>query len=115
MVKIMETKNNFLDSEIQKTIPVVNCVQKGDIKMMKKLIENGANNNIELKHGQNIFHIAAVHGHTQMIGYLHSDLNMDMNVQCEEKYTPMLLAAENNHFDALNYICSEGADASLRN
>lgn len=82
--------------------------------MMRKLVGNGANIGADVINGLNILHLAASTGEVRMLDYLIKECKMNTDPQCQKGWTPLHMAAENNHFDAVNYLMESGS-ALLRN
>ena len=71
--------------------------QRGDVAMLRLLLESGFDLNVKDIQNNSALHDAAVHGNTGAATFLIAEKGFDPNVENSDGQTPLSLAAENGH------------------
>lgn len=106
MVAIAESKN--INHKMR------NECYNGNIKMVKLLIQEGANIEATSKYGNTPLICAAHHGETEIVELL---LKYGANIEAKGKHgnTAILAAAHKNHEDTVKFLMKKGANVSVTN
>ena len=101
--------------------PFMTAVIEGSMPLCEALIHHVTDFNHVDRKGYNALHYAALFGHTKIIQLL-LDWGMDIHVEtgivCKlnraHNSTPLYLAAQNGHSDAIRYLLRQGANYTLQ-
>lgn len=88
---------------------LVGAAEKGHLNIVRYLIENAKVNPHLPKPGRSALLAAAQMGRLDTIKYLVEEGKVDINTSLSINATPLFLAAQNCHVDALNYLISKNA------
>ena len=100
--------------------PLYLAVVNGSIEIVKIVAENlneqqimNSKCGIHLK-GANVFHIAAKHGHLEILKFLATKVS-NPNVSDDFGYTPIHLAAKSGHLDVVKFLASYTCEPNIAN
>lgn len=79
---------------------------------MNELLKRGANVDNATKKGNTALHIASLAGQKDII-HLLLQYNASVNVQSQNGFTPLYMAAQENHDECVNYLLAKGANPAL--
>ena len=82
----------------------------GHLRVVKHLVENGADVNMQDHHGFTPLHLSVRGGHLDIAAYLIEEGEADVNLPAKSGYTPLASAAENGNLDIVDYLIDHGAD-----
>ena len=82
----------------------------GHLRVVKHLVENGADVNMRDHHGFTPLHLSVRGGHLDIAAYLLEEGEADVNLPAKSGYTPLASAAENGNLDIVDYLIDHGAD-----
>lgn len=105
--KISEKKNNNGDTVVRVAI------EKGNLNLVKSLIECGCNKSSKNKYGSDLLIIASYNGKLDIVKYLIS-IGFDKETKNKLGYTPLTCAANQGHLDVIKYLVSIGADYNVK-
>ncbi|XP_066293531.1 histone-lysine N-methyltransferase EHMT2-like isoform X3 [Branchiostoma lanceolatum] len=94
--------------------PLLMAAFNGQLAVVQYFIKAGANINQKDMEGLTCLHLAAKAGNLDICKYLLSTGSIDVNVQDEGGWNPMIWAAEHKHLDIVKLLLSRGADQNLR-
>lgn len=92
-------------------VPLMKAIEKGDLGLVKKLINDGASLNTELFNGMRPIHEAAASGHADIAQYLLSK-GAEVDSKMINGITPLYIAIESKHPDVAKVLLSKGAKYS---
>ena len=85
------------------------CIN-GDLDKVSSMIENNPSlERVVDKSGLNGFHHAAAEGQVKVLEFL-TGIRFDVNAKTSDNETPILLAARNGQYDAVDFLLKNGAD-----
>jgi ankyrin repeat protein len=89
------------------------AAQRGDMEVVKLLLNNGEGADVRDKSGRSPIHYAAANGHDRILRTL---LNSGANINSkDEKYqTPLMMAAANGHEMVVKILLQNGADINTQ-
>jgi ankyrin repeat protein len=90
------------------------CAKCGPIKLLKMLVEQGANPNISrITDGATALHMAAQNGNIDICRYLVEECGLDVNAisshEIQSQTTPLFDAAGDGQLDVCKYLIGKGA------
>ena len=91
-------------------ISIHDAIRKGDIELVQKLIENGADIYRQDKKGYKPLHLAAFYGYEDLVKYLISE---DVDIDCRaepDDTTPLHQAAGGGHNSVCQILIQNGSD-----
>ena len=93
--------------------PLMTPVEKGHVSVATFLIEHGANVNLQDKYGRSALH-HAVHGSDASLEILKCliEIGADVNARTKIKRTPLMMAFEYGHSNAVTCLIEHGANVS---
>ena len=93
--------------------PLMTPVEKGHVSVATFLIEHGANVNLQDKYGRSALH-HAVHGSDASLEILKCliEIGADVNARTKIKRTPLMMACEYGHSNAVTCLIEHGANVS---
>ncbi|KAB1280182.1 Histone-lysine N-methyltransferase EHMT1 [Camelus dromedarius] len=103
-------------SEDQRT-PLMEAAENNHLDAVKYLIKAGAladPKEMLDAEGSTCLHLAAKKGHYEVVQYLLSNGQMDVNCQDDGGWTPMIWATEYKHVDLVKLLLSKGSDINIR-
>ena len=89
-------------------------MRKNENEIIKKII-NQMDVNTQNKYGWSFLHIAIRYGNFDIMRWLVEEKNIDINIQDEPGWTPLMEAIIDDKPEAVEYLINKGADTSLRN
>ncbi|KAJ7501641.1 hypothetical protein B0H11DRAFT_724791 [Mycena galericulata] len=92
---------------------LVHAVEKGAFKVVRSLVERGANVNYRDYFGQTPLHLAAEHGYSDIASFL-VEHGADVNSENISGETLLHLAAEHNHLDIASFLFQHNAEVNIR-
>ncbi|CAM9219372.1 unnamed protein product [Scytosiphon promiscuus] len=95
------------------TTPLIFAAQGGYTRVVKMLLQKGANVEVQADNGFTALHAAAMFGHPNVAQAL-LDAGADKDVRNEEGFTPLSTAAEKEEPALLGLFISAGADVNKR-
>ncbi|XP_067653298.1 putative ankyrin repeat protein RF_0381 [Haliotis asinina] len=110
---VLSQKININSLDLLRRTPVILASRKGRKEVVHLLLSEGADVSLVTKRGDNFFHAACLGGYVEMVKYVLTLDDVDINSRgCNEK-TPVMMAAENGHKDVVEVLVNEGANKSL--
>ena len=85
----------------------------GHMRVVKRLIEEGADVNLRDQHGYTPLYLSVRVGHLDIVAYLIEIGGADVNLPAKNGYTPLAIAAENGNLDIVEYLVDHGADLDI--
>ena len=92
-------------------VPLMQAIEKGDLSLVKKLINEGASLDTELFNGMKPIHEAVASGHAAIAQYL-LNKGADVDSKMINDITPLFIAIESKHPDVAKVLLSKGAQYS---
>jgi len=120
--KIIERDDiNFNQKDINGDTPLIRASYHGHSKIVGKLVEAGADLNLQDKHGNtSLAWASSKHdiwpsgkGHNKIVGKL-IEAGADLNLQNSGGHTPLMHAAINHNTKVINKLIEAGADLNLQ-
>ena len=96
------------------TIPIIEAAKTGNTEVVKLLLKENVDVNVQDEEGVTALMIASENGHTQVVDLL-LKANVDVNVQDEEGVTALMIASENGHTQVVEVLLKENADVNIQN
>uniref|UniRef100_A0A2K6GI41 Euchromatic histone lysine methyltransferase 1 n=1 Tax=Propithecus coquereli TaxID=379532 RepID=A0A2K6GI41_PROCO len=90
------------------------AAENNHLDAVKYLIKAGAQVDPKDAEGSTCLHLAAKKGHYDVVQYLLSNGQMDVNCQDDGGWTPMIWATEYKHVDLVKLLLSKGSDINIR-
>ena len=104
-----------IDQDQKLQTPLTLACQKGNIEVVKALVETGgADVNKKDKKTIRPLYQACLSGNQELVTYLVSEHKADVNKPGWNKFTPVFAAVEKDDLDLLKYLVSVGADLSVQ-
>ena len=91
--------------------PLMNAVLKGNFQEVTRLVNTGANLFLKDSKGQNVLHLAAQHGDTNIIDVIHTCMQ-SIDIGSDEDMTPLMFAALGGKLQAVEWFLRKGALAT---
>lgn len=92
--------------------PLMIAAFNGKLRVVKCLIENGADMSLVDNSGWNTLHFASQGGNPDIIDLIASHV-ADIDLRAPKAFTPLMVAADNGRLNAVKYLLKSGADLSL--
>ena len=89
------------------------AANRGDLKKVKRLLNEGADVNAKDEDGWTPLHWAAYYGHLNVVKLL-VDRGADVNAKSKAGETPLHWAAANGHLDVVEFLVDRGADVNAK-
>ena len=106
---IRVVKKYFNEStQMDKANALVLAAERGNLEIVKFLIERGVKIESKDVDGATALYGAALNGRTSVVQYL-VEKGADVNAADNEGYVPLAMAAKNNHLDIVKYLIEKGA------
>ncbi|HYC60411.1 MAG TPA: ankyrin repeat domain-containing protein [Thermoanaerobaculia bacterium] len=90
-----------------------NAVERGNVDVVKHLLERGVDKNTQDAYGQSLV-MNAVSNHRNDIVKLLIDAGADINAPNQYRIAPLAVAAEQGHLDLVNMLVAAGAKVNAR-
>lgn len=103
IVKYLMTKHPNMYSFHPVITPLGMATLNGDLIMVKYFLEEAHCSNQPDPYGSTLVHIAAAHGHLDIVDYLVCDMNCDPLMETKKHITPLLLACHGGHLEVLKF------------
>lgn len=94
--------------------PLHEAVLGNSIEVCKLLINYGADVTLTNNRGYSLLHMAASEGHLEIMDFLLSEYQWDINEVTEDGYTASHCAARNGHREAFDFLKGKDADLSIK-
>lgn len=114
---IRVVKKYFNEStQMDKANAIVLAAERGNLEIVKFLIERGVKIESKDVDGATALYGAALNGRTSVVQYL-VEKGADVNAANNDGYVPLAMAAKNNHLDIVKYLIEKGAsiDTAMAN
>ena len=87
----------------------------GHVNVVQLLVQHGANTDLQDKDGYTAFHHAVFHDHgsCDLLSCLIEN-KLDVNALSNDNCTPLMIASENNHLNAVSFLIEHGANIDLQ-
>jgi len=92
---------------------LIKASEKGDIKKVTLLLENGADVNTKDNDGWTPLMHAAEKGHKEVVELL-IEKGADVNIQDEDGWTALMFASQNGHKEVVELLIEKGADVNAK-
>ncbi|KAL8241337.1 hypothetical protein R6Q59_014692 [Mikania micrantha] len=89
------------------------AARKGEVRTIRRILENGAVINGLDQHGWTALHRASFTGRAEVVRFLIEN-GVDINSRDEDGYTALHCAVESGHVDVLELLVKKGADVEAR-
>jgi len=93
---------------------LISAAQKGDIDIVRILLDNGANINFKDNYGDTALMWASIEGHTDIVQLL-LDMGANLYLQNNHGTTAILLASSNGNTDVVELLLDRGANPNIQN
>ena len=87
---------------------LLQAAKDGDTDLACELLQQGADVNARDDDDMTPLHLAAKHGHLDMVKYLLSRNDVDVDARDDRDAPPLFYAAEHGHLDMVKYLSSRG-------
>lgn len=106
--KISETTITITNEDRQKILKnmLFTICEKGNVKLLETVLQQGANVNCENNEGQTPLHIACLFGHFEIVELL-VQKGAEIHAMNKEYKIPMTLALEGNHTPIVEFLLSK--------
>ncbi|XP_064615910.1 histone-lysine N-methyltransferase EHMT2-like [Liolophura sinensis] len=94
--------------------PLMYASENSHLPLIKYLVKAGASVHSRGEDGMTCLHLAAKAGHIDVMRYLLHFSDIDINVQDDGGWTPIIWAAEHRHVASVKFLLSQGADPNLK-
>ena len=110
-----DNNNDDVDQDQKQQTPLTFACQKGNLEIVKLLIETGGAE-VKKKDKKTVrpLYQACLSGNQYLVTYLVTEQKADINKPGWNKFTPVYAAVEKDNLDLLKYLVSEGADLSVQ-
>ena len=88
---------------------------KGDLEIVKFLVESGADVNAKDKEGWSVLMEASYEGHLKVIKYLIENGKVNVNAKDDDGWTALMRASWRGYFEIVKYLVEKGADINIKN
>ena len=109
-LKQPKPKRKVLSKEQSKKI--ITYTIKGNFKKVKKLIQNGADVNVEI-HGETALMVASEKGHREVVELLIQN-GADIEAKNSKGFTALMVASLKGHREVVEYLTQNGADIEAK-
>lgn len=99
---------NWQDSRVDGVTALHEASQKGNIEIVKYLLQEGSNVHLQNYNGFTALHVAAYTGENEIVRTLIA-AGADVNAQAKDNVTPLHAAASMGHIDTVQLLVSSGA------
>jgi ankyrin repeat protein len=106
-----ESKMNKRKMDEERAEELFEAVEKGDIAVVKGLIEGGVDVNVRDKDNNTPLHVT----NNPEVAELLLKNGADLNARNKDGWTPLYLAAQQGHADVAELLIRNGADVNARN
>ena len=96
------------------TIPIIGAAKIGNTEVVKFLLKENADVNIQNEHRVTALMVASQHGHTKIVKLLLKE-NADVNIQNEHRVTALMVASQHGHTKIVKLLLKENADVNIQN
>lgn len=88
------------------------AAKDGHVRIVRELLKRGAGIDNATKKGNSALHIASLAGQKEVIKILVQH-DADVNLQSQNGFTPLYMAAQENHDSSVKYLLGKGANQAL--
>ena len=89
-------------------------IKEGNLDVVKLIIENGININIQNDLGESPLHLASANGKRDIVKYL-VEKGANIDLQDKQGQTPVFFVVDNNEIGLLDLFLKKGADVTKKN
>ena len=107
------TDINWQDSKMEGVTALHEAARKGNIEIVRYLLQNGSDINSKNYNGLSPLHIAAYCGENVIVNTLIAE-GADLNAKAKDNITPLHTAASMGHTDTVELLINSGAEAHAR-
>lgn len=94
---------------------LLDAAENGDIELIKSLVSQGVNINIQNNWGYTPLHLAARNGHIELVKFLTQNPEININAISNYNTTPLHQAAFMNHHSiVLHLLSTPGIDVNIK-
>lgn len=115
LLSLEKVKNNINNPDKDNISPLWRACYQGDVKIVKLLVEHGADVFQQNDEGTTPFMIACAVQHLSVVKYLVENTKVDLNTPTKTGMTPLFRCCSKGYFDLVEYLISKGADLSQLN
>ena len=95
------------------TIPIIEAAKIGNTEVVKLLLKENVDVNIQKENGVTALMLASQKGHTQVVKLLLKE-NADVNIQNNNGWTALMIASQNSHTQVVELLLKENADVNIQ-
>ena len=95
------------------TISIIEAAKIGNTEVVKLLLKENTDVNIQKEDGVTALMLASLNGHTQVVELLIKE-NADVNIQSKDGVTALMLASQNGHNQVVELLLKENADINIQ-
>ena len=95
------------------TISIIEAAKIGNTEVVKLLLKENADVNIQNENGWTSLMLASLNGHSQVVELL-LKANADVNIQDEDGWTALMIASLNGHTQVVKLLLKENADVNIQ-
>ena len=86
---------------------------KGDLKLVKWLLQEGADIDTKSNNRWTVLMYASQHGQLEVVKWL-LEKGADINAKNDNRWTALIYASENGHLETVKWLLQEGADIDAK-
>ncbi|XP_046558367.1 putative ankyrin repeat protein RF_0381 [Haliotis rubra] len=94
--------------------PIMTAASRGHRAVFELLVKNQADLSLVNEDGNNVLHVACIHGSASIVNFILLKHVVDINGRGKYGRTPVMLAAEFGNSDVFELLVQHGADVTLR-
>lgn len=104
---------SWQDSKVEGVTALHEAAQKGNIEILKYLLQNEANINSKNRNGLTPLHVAAYFGENVIVNTL-IEQGAEVNAKARDNITPLHAAASMGHQDTVELLINKGAEVHAK-
>lgn len=90
------------------------AAREGHLDILKYVVSKGADATLKVQGSNTIFHLGAYNGHVSILDFLRDSYPALMNIQNEEFFMPVHLAAKTGDTETIDFFLKRGTDPNIR-